>query len=169
MEHTDVSRWSLADYKLGDVMDWASLVLLRVLRGTELIGYIFVIDRNFGPKAKYKLPGGHCKAGETPYDTASREIFGEAGITATNILLVDKWLHDHGNDRHWKCLFVADVSESRSMSLNTQNEENEGEEAEFFTIAEFHRLVRERKFLGNHYHELVHCKLIHTLPEASAA
>jgi len=170
VEHVDTQSWALADYNFGEnVTDWCSLVLVKVMRGRERVGYVFVIDRRMGEKARYKLPGGHNTAGETPFGTAMRETLGEAGVTVTNLKLVDKWKHTNSKTPHWKCLFVGELSESRSMSLNSQNEENEGEESEFFTIGEFQNLVREKKFLGDHYDELVYTKLIEPIPEVATA
>ena len=170
MEHINTQSWALSDYNFGtEITDWCSLVLIKVMRGQEHIGYVFVIDRRMGNKAKYKLPGGHNTAGETPHDTAMRETLGESGVAVTDLKLVDKWEQKNTKTPHWKCLFVGELSESRSMSLNSQESENEGEEAEFFTIDEFQNLVREKNFLGDHYNQLVYTKLIETIPEVAAA
>lgn len=163
----DVSAWSLDRYALGGLYDWSSIVLLKVTRGPTHVGYVFVIDKKFGDTAKYKMPGGHKKDGETPYDTAMREALGEAGITVTNLMLVDQWKEGRDEKQHWKFLFVGEVSESRSMALNAQDSENEGEEPEFFTIEEFKRLVTEKKFLPAHYRELEFCKLIEPISTAA--
>jgi ADP-ribose pyrophosphatase YjhB (NUDIX family) len=165
----DVLHWTLTDYNLEGLTSWSSLVLIKVMRGNEHIGYVFVIDRKFGEKAKHKMPAGHNQERETPLETAAREALGETGVTVTNLLMIDQWKVKGRDGEYWKFLFTGEVTESRSMSLNDRNEENEGEEAEFFTIAEFERLVRDKKFLRDHYDELVYTKQIAPIEEKSPA
>jgi hypothetical protein len=74
--------------------------------------------------------------------------------------MADHWKEGHGERCHWKFLFQGDVSESRSMDLHPKNDENEGEDAEFFTVQEFENLVRKNKFLNSHYTLLTYTNLI---------
>ncbi len=174
----------LRNYKLGEVEDWAALILARVVRkiprtsssGEEvaddkLLGYIFVIDRlKFGSRAKWKLSGGHrkkreaCKTGEkpdeTPLDTAIREFAGETGIRLLPQAFLYRGKRLHWREDHWKCFFTAELSEADLSWVNNHHKENEGEEPKFFTPEEFYALVREGKFMPEHYDQLVEFALI---------
>jgi len=132
----------------------------------QTVGYVLVIDRGkFGDRAQWKLPGGHkkkterCKPSEkpdeTPLDTALRELEGETGIRMPRhaFSYCGKWLH--WREDHWKCLFVAELGEDDVAWMNGHHPENEGEEAKFFTVEEFYALVRESKFMREHYEMLV--------------
>ncbi len=177
----------LAHYQLGDIDDWASLIFPRVFCGSELFtagqlmgwekrgdrplcGYISVIDPKFGSRAKHKLAAGHKKSlektlpgeipDETPLDTAIRELEGETGIKALPeaFRYVNKWLGARGN--HWKCLFTADITEGDRDWMNNHHKENEGEMPKFFTVDEFYSIVREGKFMAEHYQKLEEFGLI---------
>lgn len=179
----------LKDYGLGNITDWASLIFPIVYPGSEPftheqlmgweelkagspIGYVFVIDRKFerrGQVSEWKLPAGHRKSkpdepgGEvdrTPLDTAIRELHGETGIQLPSdaFTYVGKYLHPRGD--HWKCLFAAKMTEVDRDWLNNHHKENEGEEPKFFTPDEFYALVRDNKFMREHYEKLVEYVLI---------
>jgi 8-oxo-dGTP pyrophosphatase MutT (NUDIX family) len=150
----------LEEFGLEGLFEWSSSTLLRVMRGTVLIGFIFVIDRKFGATAKYKLPGGHKKKGETPYDTAVREALGETGLVVSSLTYQGKVRAGGSMNAHWNCYFTGEVSEGRSMQMHGRDSENEGEEAEYFTIAEFDRLVKEGKFLPYHYDKILKFRMI---------
>lgn len=167
----------LADYELGTTLEWTSLALLRVYtngplgkeferaleegRQRQMLGYVLVIDRRkFGDGAKYKLPGGHKKLGETPLQTAMREVEGETGISLPSHAFTyhDKYLGWRKD--HWKCIFSANLSEKDRDWMNTNNVENEGEKPEFLTTEEFYRAVREGRVLREHYEKLVEYALL---------
>ncbi len=165
-----------SDYKLGGIDNWASLVFVRVhsggpfteeqLKGWEkrendrLIGYVFVIDPKFGHRAEYKLPGGHKQADETPLQTAVREMEGETNLVLNpeSFRYVGKYLH--WSEDHWKIIFCADIGERELGWMNNNHPQNEGEEPKFFTIEEFYALVRENKFMYEHYKKLDEFALI---------
>ena len=151
----------------------------------QTIGYVLVIDRGkFVDRAQWKLPGGHkkkpgrCRPGELPDEapicTAVRELHGETGILMPRqaFSYAGKWLHWRHD--HWKCLFLVEITEEDRDWMNDHHPENEGEEAKYFTVDEFYRLVREGKFMREHYEMLVEFTLVLPLgrdkqPEESVA
>ena len=107
-----------------------------------------------------KLPAGHKKPGEAPLDTAVRELLGETNLAPKleSFRYVGKYLGRRKD--HWKCFFTADVEERELGWMNNHHPENEGEEAKFFLTAEFHTLVREGKFMKEHFQKLVEFAMI---------
>lgn len=177
---------TIEHYELGEIADWASLVLPSVYPGDEPftkaqlmgwdesylelvpIGYVFVIERK-KRNPKWKLPSGHKKRDEdvkgwefdrTPRDTARHELCSETGIElpTSAFAYAGKYLSWKGD--HWKCLFSAKMTEADLKRMNSDHPENEGEEPEFFTVDEFYALVRSGKFLTEHYEKLVEYGLI---------
>ena len=155
--------------------DWSSLIFIRIFSTLEdvperkLVGYLLVIERA-RQDPKYKLPGGHKQAGETPLDTAVRETFGETGLafspeafTYVNSL----WITPRSGNSHWSCLFVVDASETQANGMHERHEENEGEEPESLTTDRFYEFLRERKILGAHVRRREEAVLI--LPLGRAA
>ena len=174
-------------YQLGDLQEWSSLILPRVRREVPRIkdngetrvdyvplGNIFVIEPE-RPNAVWKLAGGHkktlekCKPGEdpdrTPLDTAVRELAGETGIILprTAFMYVGKWLHWRKD--HWKILFAADMTEADVPWMHDHHAENEGEKPKFFTREEFYAVVREAKFMREHFEKMLEFALILPGPE----
>lgn len=166
----------LEEFGLGDVNDWAGFMLIRVLSNhadglsdeqraeAKLnipVGYVFVIDPKFGPMAQYKLPAGHKKAGETPLDTAIREVQGETGICVPPERVAykgDKWLSTRGD--HWRVLFVGDIFEYELRQMHDRDAENEGEKPKYFTVEEFYECVRKGNFMRAHFRMLEEAGLI---------
>lgn len=173
-------------YELGDVTDWASLVLPTVYPGDEPfteeqlmgwdesslelvpIGYVFVIERR-KKNPKWKLPSGHKKRDEdvkgwefdrTPRDTARHEQSSETGIDlpVSAFSYAGKYLS--WKEDHWKCLFSSKMTVASLEHMNSDHPENEGEEPKFFTVDEFYDLVRRGEFLIEHYEKLVEYGLI---------
>lgn len=165
---------SLEDFELGDVPDYASFMFIQVFPdypqglGVEglderlhvPLGFVFVIDPKFGDRAQYKLPGGHRKPAETPFETAIREARGETGITTHpgRVTYKGKWLGWRRD--HWKCLFVASVQEYELREMHDFDAENEGEQPKFFTQEEFYACVRAGKFMREHFEKLEEYALI---------
>ena len=158
----------MTDYQLGNISDWSALILpqvyeevpykngdgdLRMKRRPK--GYVFVTDPKYGPRAQWKLPAGHKADGESPLETAMRELLGETNLSAPieNFRYIDKWIGWRKD--HWKMLFLANIEESELGWMNDQHPENEGEQPKFFTTEEFYALVREGKFMREHYEKLV--------------
>lgn len=54
--------------------------------------YLLVLRRNPPSAAMYAFPGGRGEAGETPAETAIRELFEETGIKARNPRLFETYL-----------------------------------------------------------------------------
>lgn len=170
----------LSEYGLGGVSDYAALILPRVYRnppvgakvGKEVkgtrnhipLGYVFIIDHQFGDLAKWKMPAGHSQPADflqddPPLATAIRELQGETGIRtlAENFCYVGKWLRPAWRDRnglerpaHWQILFVASIAEEDRDWLNDHEPENEGEVPKFFSQNDFERIVHEGRFMETH-------------------
>lgn len=163
----------LEDYKFGSIPDWSALIFVRIYAeepykngdGTDCMkkiprGFVFVIDRKFGPSAQWKLPAGHKKNGETPLGTAVRELIGETNLSpeTTAFHYEGKWLGPRKD--HWKCLFSVDVHERELGWMGPSHPENEGEEPQFFTAEQFYELVRSHKFMRDHFQNLKRLALI---------
>lgn len=163
----------LKDYELGRIRDYSSFTFLSVYN-EELLknddkdclkriprGYVFVSNKKiFGATAKWKPPGGHLKWGETPLDTAVRELLEETNLAPeiSTFRYEGKWLGPREN--HWMCLFSADIHERKLCWMNSSHPENEGEVPKFFTPGEFYELVRSDEFMQKHYDKLVEYALI---------
>ena len=156
----------LKDFDLGQVDDWAGFMFIRVLSNhadglsdeqreeAKLhipLGYVFIIDPKFGSSAQYKIPAGHKKTGETPFDTAVREVQGETGISVPpdRVTYVGKQLSSRGD--HWRTLFAGDIFERELRQINDRDVENEGEKPKYFTVAEFYECVRTGNFMRPHF------------------
>jgi len=165
----------LEDFELGQVNDWAGFMLIRVFpdnaeglsdeRREEAklhipLGYVFVIDPKFGPTVQYKLPAGHRNSGETPFDTAIREVQGETGISVPpdRVVYTGKQLSHRGD--HWRTLFVGDIFERELRQMHDFDVENEGEKPKYFTVAEFYECVRTGNFMRPHFKMLEDFALI---------
>ena len=154
----DLSDWSLSDFGLvKEVDEWASLIFVRVYDSLDTtqypIGYIFVCDPKFGDRAQWKMPAGHATSKDkTPLHTACRELSGETGISLSlnRFLYCGKIRGPRGD--HWRCVFTADMDYSGDLPwMNDKHPENEGEMQKYFSVDDFYRLVRERRFLRNHF------------------
>jgi 8-oxo-dGTP pyrophosphatase MutT (NUDIX family) len=162
----------LENYELEGIDDWASLVWVEVLpnpipKGEDgfkknhiQIGCILVTDPKYGSDAKWKMPGGHRKKDETPLETALRELEGETGIKIGPQDLEYKGKELGWRGDHWRCLFVASITEADRNWMNALHRENEGEIPKFFTVEEFYELVRRDQFFKGHYDLLVNAAVI---------
>ena len=166
----------LEDFGLGDVTDWASFMLIRVLSSHAdglsdeqrvkarlhiSLGYVFVIDPKFGSSAQYKLPAGHRKNGETPFDTAIREVQGETGICVPlERVAYTKHKELGRSGDHWRILFVGDIFEYELRQMHDCDAENEGEQPRYFTVDEFYECVRKGDFMRSHFKMLEEAALI---------
>lgn len=176
----------LREFGLTASSDWASLVFIRVLSGvkltreqllgwekhdekSELVGYVLVIDPKFGARAKYKMPGGHKQNNETPLETAVREMEGETGIVAAPEALRYAGKYLSWRKDHWKCIFIATISEADRNWMNDHHPGNEGEKLAFLTIDEFYVARRANKILSEHYDKLVELGIILPLGRDQAA
>ena len=153
---------------------WAPLVLIRVYPNRPVppqeregdeecanrdripVGYVFVRDPKFGENAFWKMPSGHRKNRDkrndiTPLDTAIAEVEEETGIRipVESFQYISKWWDPARND-HWKCLFIASITEADRDFINDHTDGNEGEKPRFFTINEFRELRRDHKFKLDH-------------------
>ena len=167
----------LEDFGVREDDDWSSLVFASVYPGESPftkdqlmgweewgdhipLGHIFVIQTN-REDAVWKLPGGHKRSGETPLQTARRELQGETGL-----LLDEAAFHYVGKEHrrypkpHWSCLCTASLTEFELRWLHNHDEGNEGEMPKFFRRGEFDGLVRDGKFLPPHYQWLLGSSLI---------
>jgi 8-oxo-dGTP pyrophosphatase MutT (NUDIX family) len=148
------------DYGLEGIDQWAAFILPRVhkevldLDGKILqppLGFVFIIDPKFGESAQYKMVAGHKKEGETPLDTAVRELVGETNLRAANIdrfAYVDKVLARRRD--HWKIIFTVDIDEVEMQWMNSDHLENEGEIPKFFTRDELQDCVNGGRFMIDH-------------------
>lgn len=165
----------LADFDLGDVIDCASFMLIRVLSNhadglsneqlaeAKLnipLGYVFVIDPKFGSTAQYKLPAGHRKSGETPFDTAIREVQGETGICIPPERVAYKNKELSHRNVHWRILFVGDIFEYELRQMHDRDVENEGEKPKYFSVEEFYECVRTGNFMRPHFKMLEDAALV---------
>lgn len=169
----------LEEYDLGGVTDYAAFIFVQVfrnppkgvrvgeaLKGTRNhvpLGYVFILDRKFGERAKWKMPAGHTKEADfrtddPPLATAMRELQGETGIRTSkeNVRYVGKSLRPECERRgilrpaHWRILFHASVSEEERDWIGSHELENEGEMPKFFSRAAFERAVAEDGFMRDH-------------------
>jgi 8-oxo-dGTP pyrophosphatase MutT (NUDIX family) len=130
------------------------------------MGTALVIDKKqFGDSALWKVPGGHSEEGETPEQTASRELGGEAGLI------------QHPREFHyfpggsplirssfrpafrWR-LFATAFPASKIRNVGDKVYGNEGEEARYFSVEEFWRLCATQMFIHPHFVNLVQARLI---------
>lgn len=152
----------------------------------ELAGYVLVKDIRTPPppkqgkrprKALWKMPAGHRKKesdetgwefDRTPPDTAHHETGSETGmrhIPREAFSYVEKYLHWRGD--HWKCIFVARITQAdiEGGKMHGNDPENEGVEPKFFTVDQFYDLVYSRDVLPEHYEKLVGFDVILSLDE----
>jgi len=147
--------------------DLSSLIFCRVLpdatsEGEEHIpvGYVFVIERN-RRDPKYKLAGGHKVKGETPQETAQRELKGETGL----VRALDEFVYISAEwkDRpspHWSVLFSINVRVSDLTMMHPYDVENEGEQPEYLSMSQFRTEVGSQGILRPHIKRLVEHSLV---------
>ena len=174
----------LDGFDLGDVIDYSSLMFIKVLSNhtdglsdeqreeAKLhipLGYVCVIDPKFGDRAQYKMPAGHSKPGETPLDTVIREVQGETGIPVPKerVTYVAKQL-GYRKD-HWRVLFVGYIFEHELRYMHDRDVENEGEKPKYFTVDEFYECVRNDKFMRAHFSMLMEYNLVLPFGRAEVA
>ncbi len=175
--HTLDTIDSLEKYGLKEGNLFSPLVLIRVhpdaafhlpgvkLDHTTLLGFVLEIDHSFEKKvppkkAYWKLPAEHANPGETPIQTAVRGVRGEIGLhlrPESFTFIHEKLYRDRS---HHQILFTADIPFSDLKMVHPYDIENEGEEARYFTIAQFHELVEQREFFNWHYEDLVSNNLV---------
>lgn len=147
----------------------ASLVFVRVCelntvpndpdyQERKLRGYIFVKELSFKNEAVWKLPGGHSKLLETPLKTARRELREETHLQVPEKYFreIAAWEEDRGYGTHSKHLFLIEIKRQKLAELRHTRQE----EARFFTADDFYALVREGKFMPEHYKKLIEHGLI---------
>jgi len=166
-------------YELGSIKEYAVLCFVRIF-GDEYFesgerekgskshiptGFVFVIDPKFGDSAQHKLPGGHGQITDaSALAAAMRELLGETGVAVSekHTHYVGKWPGRRGD--HWKMLFTCDISEKDVAWMNSNERENEGEKPERLDLDGFYTLIRNYKFLQEHYQKLVEFGLVFASP-----
>jgi ADP-ribose pyrophosphatase YjhB (NUDIX family) len=155
-----MNPWEMCGVKSSD--DWSSLAFIRVYaddveiqEGTSPVGYVLVIQENMkskGVKPLWKLPGGHKEPDENPLDTVQREVLGETYLSPQDVsytYLVTGGTTKAGRSWKW-CYFIGRVALSKTRGMCEYHPGNEGERPQYFTVAEFYRLVHEGKVLPAH-------------------
>jgi 8-oxo-dGTP pyrophosphatase MutT (NUDIX family) len=165
------------DFKASEVNptdEWSSLILVRTYKPGEVplgpdedvgaeskhlrhvvpTGFIFVIEYEKSDP-KWKMPGGHKKSGETPLETAIRELHGETGllVPTEQFQYIGKWSHTNRDtgELWWDFMFLASIAEDEQCWMNQLHSENEGEQPKFFTVGQFRELLQQREFLWKHH------------------
>lgn len=121
------------------------------------LGHVFVIDHSFGSEAVYKLASGHSRRGETALEAGRRELAEETNLRVPRHDFRHRgtWLETREHGTHWKHLFTADVDKDKLIWVERRARRKNSEQAKFFTTDEFYALVRDGKFMLEHYRKLV--------------
>ncbi len=94
---------------------WATSRVVRMVKGTYSIGVVAVVFNAEGEllvllhtyhQPRWRLPGGLMERGESPLDTAAREVYEEANCAVRPVGVVDAAHAIHSFDVAVACLLV---------------------------------------------------------------
>ncbi|MDB5188113.1 MAG: hypothetical protein JWO50_633 [Candidatus Kaiserbacteria bacterium] len=129
------------------------------------LGIVVVIERATRDPL-FKLPGGGRKNNERPIKTAIREVLEETGLSVKekDTTYVCHWVAQRNGVRFEKYIFVGNIEYSELKWMGPHHSYNEGEEASFITYDQFYELVREGKFMSEHFRKLIEFSVILPCP-----
>jgi hypothetical protein len=153
------------------MQDWASLIFVRVYENPDKdhipCGYIYIRKPSkYEERSRlYSLPSGHRdkKADGTPLDTAARELPGETGIHVRKDSFRQEgsgWLAAN----HHKFVFSVNIALREAAAVSDNFIGDDGERPKFFSIEKNYQLIRNQKFLPEHYKKLLELGLLFPPP-----
>ncbi len=108
------------------------------------------------------MPGGKKEGGESPLQTAGRELEGETNIRIDNLprlQYIDREWRELPRE-HWKCYFQVDITETERDWMSNHHPGNEGEDPKFFTPGELQNAIARGEILEPHLKVMGRYKLL---------
>lgn len=101
------------------------------------------------------IPGGHIDEGETALEAVKREAFEEAGITVTNLALIDVWKLSSSDEKMrglakkpYLLVYVADIESMPPFTPNNEVDERFVLEPQEFVARYFANSVQAQSLVN---------------------
>ncbi|MBP7018584.1 NUDIX hydrolase [Candidatus Saccharibacteria bacterium] len=123
-----------------DLSKWFRIAIVFVVSGDKILCHKRASGVDVNPSLWTMPFGGHANPGESPTDTARKELVEESGIASETDELELVMVYPDRNDRRIKWIFSIEVDQECELNL----EEEEVEEVKWHSRAELTEIYKDK-------------------------